>query len=77
MDEQAAISRISELEDRVRTLTQDNENLKTCITNYQEFVKAIPDNYPDGREVVNAYYWVEFAKKELGYESERSSDIPS
>ena len=70
MDEQSAITRISELEDRVRKLTQDNENLKSLMANYQAFVEAIPDSYPDGREVVNAYYWIEFAKKELGYESD-------
>jgi len=67
MDEKAAIARISELEDRFRKVLEERNNYASMVTNYQAFVNAIPSELPDGTEVINAYEWLRWAKKQLGY----------
>jgi hypothetical protein len=66
MDEKAAITRIDELESRIRELTQDNVNLKMKMANWEAFLNEIPKTIPGQDEEVLAYEWINWAKSELG-----------
>ena len=67
MDEKAALARFEALEAELFKLRQDNLNLETAIINYQAFVSKIPTELPGGTELTQ-YEWLEWAKKELGYD---------
>ena len=71
MDEEAAIERISELENRVRSLTQERNNYASAIVNYEAFLKRIPRSLPGGLDPdsMTPNAWLEWAIKELGYET--------
>ena len=74
MDERAAIERISELENRVRSLTQERNNQAATIVNYEAFLKKVPTCLPDLAEAFGSKReftlnsWLEWAKEQLGYE---------
>ena len=70
MDEQAVMSRISELENRVQELIQDRNNYAIMLVNYQAFVGKIPKylpGHPDDEITANA--WLDWAREKLGYET--------
>ena len=67
MDENAAIKKISELEDRLKELNEQRNNFEAAIDNYREFVRAIPRNLGTGGEVCTPKQWVVWAKEKLGY----------
>lgn len=73
VDEIAAISRISELEDRIRKLTQERNNLAAAIVNYKAFLQRIPRRLPpheDVRDELTPNEWLNWATCELGYETD-------
>ena len=71
VDEKAAMERISELENRIRELTQERNNYAAMIVNYNAFLKRIPRSLPGGLDPdsMTPNEWLEWAIKELGYET--------
>ena len=69
VDERAAIERISELENRVRLLTEERNNQAATIVNYEAFLKRIPRELPGGLDPdsMTPNSWLDWALKELGY----------
>lgn len=68
MDAVAAMERISELENRIRQLTEDRTNYFVMVLNYQAFVDTIPDSLPGKKKKMTRLEWVDWAKKQLGYD---------
>lgn len=70
MDEKAAIERISELENRVRSLTESRNNYASMIVNYEAFLKRIPRELPGGLDPdsMTPNSWLDWALEQLGYE---------
>jgi hypothetical protein len=71
VNENTAIERISELENRVRSLTQERDNYAATIVNYEAFLKKIPTRLPNGDPCDHEFTlnsWLEWAKEQLGYE---------
>lgn len=71
MDAKVAIERISELEDRIRELTQERNNYASAIVNYEAFLKRIPRSLPGALypDAMSPSEWLEWATLELGYEN--------
>lgn len=67
VDAVAVMEKISELETLLRELREENQNLKTDIENYREFISNVPGCFPDGSPVISCYGWLVWAKTQLGY----------
>jgi hypothetical protein len=76
MDSKSAMRIISDLETKVRELTQERNNYAVMLINYQAFVGLIPRYSSDSPDKdITALNWIEWAKNKLGYKDETSKTM--
>lgn len=67
MKQTYTIKVISDLEDKVKKLNQDNINMSSMLENYNSVIKLIPKETIKG-EKITPKEWIESARIKLGYE---------
>lgn len=68
MDEKRAMEIISELENQLRETRRERDNYLVMISNYQAFVKCVPNTLPGIPDEISPYNWIKWAKRKLGYD---------